>query len=102
MLIIDVGFSVLKEMSMGFGGPRLFYMNKLTTIEIYAIMSGIIYRYIYDKQGEEQDRIFLEQNMGNSVPIEKMSFVNEPEWQEWATQVIDELRKIRDEIYGNK
>jgi len=94
MNIIDISFDVMLRMMTGTKTAKFFYINRKKAIEIYTIMNGVFFRHIHIKLGNEQDSIFAETYLKDSIPIISISHVNEDEWKGVANIITNKLNKI--------
>ena len=96
MIIIDVNFNILKRIKKAGSTTRYMVLEKSKQYDIYVLLSNVLYRSVYDKQGNEQDTLFFEHTLADYVVIDGIHQVNEKEWQDWAISLNNKI----DDIYN--
>lgn len=98
MLIVDVDFNVIRMINRG-DMTRFFYIDYQNRVEVFTLMNGIMYRYVYRKTGtEEQDRLFMENNLMNALQINGFEYINEVPWRELFLKINSNLEEIKESL----
>lgn len=82
------------KMMTGSKTARFFYLNREKVMEIYTIMNGALFRFVYEKADDMKDSLFYETYLKDSVPILGMGHVNEDEWRAAFNALADRVGNL--------
>lgn len=97
MIVIDVDMNRLQEIDR-----KHFYLLTKQYIELYSVFNNLLYRYRHPRGSPEEDLIFSEKYLTDSVMVKNIGYINEREYQDMLLKINIELEKINQKLGDKK
>ena len=89
MIVVDVDINTLQSIDR-----KHFYTVSDTKLDIYSTMNGMLYRYTHTRVSPEDDALFSEKYLTDSVRVKQLSNLNEYQYQQMFLHMSQQLEDI--------